>query len=186
MQDSHVYISPVAQSIPFDNDSNGFASDNVQDAIEEARTAVASTILPFVFCDDGTTYNKEWLSYQCHGISSKDTWAIMPWDGQLIGIAFSNKNCGVDIDIQVFSSSQGDGLAKNKIYEWQLRNVRYAYKTNLTPVPVERGDKIGIYIKDRGTNPCDSVVVLYFRFTIALTEGSENVCNSYGGGTSTT
>jgi hypothetical protein len=29
------YITPVAESVPFDNDSNGYTADNVQDAIEE-------------------------------------------------------------------------------------------------------------------------------------------------------
>jgi hypothetical protein len=29
--------TPVAYSVPFDNATNGFASDNVQQAIEEAR-----------------------------------------------------------------------------------------------------------------------------------------------------
>ena len=35
-------MSPVATSIPFDNETNGFVSDNVQDAIEEVNNFVSS------------------------------------------------------------------------------------------------------------------------------------------------
>ena len=38
--------SQVAESIPFDNDSNGFASDDVQGAIEELSTKVATSASP--------------------------------------------------------------------------------------------------------------------------------------------
>jgi len=38
------YPSPVARSVPFDNSTNGFVSEEVQSAIEEARdTATASS-----------------------------------------------------------------------------------------------------------------------------------------------
>lgn len=33
---SRIKVTPVAESVPFDNESNGFNSDNVQSAIEEA------------------------------------------------------------------------------------------------------------------------------------------------------
>ena len=33
--------SPVAASIPFDNSTNGFDSDNVQEAIEETRASAS-------------------------------------------------------------------------------------------------------------------------------------------------
>jgi hypothetical protein len=36
--------SPVATSIPFDNTTNGFASTNVQDAVNEAKVAAAGTL----------------------------------------------------------------------------------------------------------------------------------------------
>lgn len=39
----HYTVTPVAESIPFDNDTNGFVSDNVQDAIEEAKGSGGTT-----------------------------------------------------------------------------------------------------------------------------------------------
>jgi hypothetical protein len=38
---SKIQSTPVAQSIPFDNSTNGFTSTNVQTAIEEAKTATS-------------------------------------------------------------------------------------------------------------------------------------------------
>lgn len=38
MQGKYYKASGVAQSTPFDNDTNGFVSDNVQEAIEEIVT----------------------------------------------------------------------------------------------------------------------------------------------------
>lgn len=36
MDDKYYKVTPVAESIPFDNSTNGFTADNVQAAIEEA------------------------------------------------------------------------------------------------------------------------------------------------------
>lgn len=37
-----IFISPIAGTIPFDNSNNGFVSDNLQSAVEEARNTSAS------------------------------------------------------------------------------------------------------------------------------------------------
>lgn len=34
----HISISPTANTVPFDNSSNGMTATNIQTAIEEART----------------------------------------------------------------------------------------------------------------------------------------------------
>jgi len=54
--------NPVAEEIPFDNDSNGFVSDNVQDAIEEINTGVQTTAAPgFSFGRKGNLATNTWL-----------------------------------------------------------------------------------------------------------------------------
>lgn len=41
---AHIYESPTAYGIPFDNSTNGFTAINVQAAIEEARVVISSQI----------------------------------------------------------------------------------------------------------------------------------------------
>lgn len=54
--------NPVAVEIPFDNDANGFTSDNVQDAIEEINTGVQTTASPgFTFGRSGNLPANTWL-----------------------------------------------------------------------------------------------------------------------------
>lgn len=48
--DKHYSVTPVAESIPFDNSTNGFTADNVQAAIEEAKggsTSIFSILTHF-------------------------------------------------------------------------------------------------------------------------------------------
>ncbi len=51
-------ITPVAESVPFDNDTNGFVAENVQDAIEEVQAGslpgfVIDNDLCFIFTNTG-------------------------------------------------------------------------------------------------------------------------------------
>lgn len=60
--EKHYSVTPVAESVPFDNSTNGFVADDVQAAIEEvaARSFSASDILTHFRNAAGTriqTYN---------------------------------------------------------------------------------------------------------------------------------
>lgn len=49
---SNIIITQVAQSVPFDNSTNGFTADNVQNAIEEAKNSSSgSSLIPEVTSD---------------------------------------------------------------------------------------------------------------------------------------
>lgn len=52
-------FTPVAEQIPFDNDTNGFASDNVQEALEEVTTSASPG---FSFGRSGKLPANTWLS----------------------------------------------------------------------------------------------------------------------------
>ena len=55
--------NPVAEEIPFDNDTNGFASDDVQAAIEEISTTGGTAAAPgFSFGRSGAVTSNTWLS----------------------------------------------------------------------------------------------------------------------------
>jgi len=64
----------VAESIPFDNDGNGFDSDNVQEAIEEIG---ASASPGFSFGREGSSGNGTWLR-RVGNIESNRTGVAIP------------------------------------------------------------------------------------------------------------
>lgn len=129
--------------------------------------------------------NNKWLSYYDDSIISNETHAILPWKSELVGISFTNKQCGVDTDIKIWSVAEGDSCSpQNLDFMWELRNVRIARKTNLSNVIFDAGDKISIYLKDRGTNPRRVVVKLYFKILEDINEEAyENYCCHLGTGT---
>ena len=54
--------TPIAESVPFDNDTNGFISDNVQDAIEELQNNASISASPgYGFGRSGNVSNNTWL-----------------------------------------------------------------------------------------------------------------------------
>ena len=57
-----IYKSPVAGSIPFDNSTNDFVSDNVQSAIEEVQETSSSSSSPgFTWGRSGNLSTGTWL-----------------------------------------------------------------------------------------------------------------------------
>ena len=81
-------ITNIAGSTPFDNTTNGFVSDNVQDAIEEARNEGLNALIPFTFVSQGNTADK-WLGYTESAAPSNEIPFICPQDSVLCGITFS-------------------------------------------------------------------------------------------------
>lgn len=54
--------SPVAESVAFDNETNGFDSDNVQDAIEEAKEDAAGSFEELEVQGEDTTTSNSWVT----------------------------------------------------------------------------------------------------------------------------
>ena len=86
---SGVKKSPVAQSIPFDNDSNGFASDNVQDAISEIG---ASASPGFSFGRNGSLSQNTWLRRPGNVPSNRAGVTIGISNPVVVGVACANRN----------------------------------------------------------------------------------------------
>jgi len=45
MSGKYIKITPIAETIPFDNETNGFIAENVQEAIEEISNSIKSNYL---------------------------------------------------------------------------------------------------------------------------------------------
>lgn len=98
--------SQVAESIPFDNDSNGFSSDNVQDAIEEIG---ASASPGFSFGRSGTVSTNSWLR-RPGNVPSNRAGVTIPIDNpEIISVACSNRN----VDNYTISVYEHDGNQTN-------------------------------------------------------------------------
>lgn len=133
------YISPTADSIPFDNDTNGFTADNVQDAIEEVQGDKIGKLLDFIFTASGNTADK-WLGVGNGSTSSNTLPFIVPQSAKLSWLTFSNQDDNVDIDVEVYINGA-------LLYTWLVRNKRTSYKTNLPTLAMNQGDRLSCFIK---------------------------------------
>ena len=144
--------------------SNGFGAKNVQEAIEEARSAIEGKIsaLP-TFLNNGLTSNK-WLKLDGSMGSSDILPAISSYDGKLAGMTYINTNDGSNVDIEFYKNGTAPG---NLLFTWQIRNKRHAYKTNgLDSYTMLRGDRISCFAKlTSGTNARDVIVYVFVQST---------------------
>lgn len=133
-------ITPVADSIPFDNDTNGYAADNVQDAIEESRTSAIGNLIDFPFVVSGNVSNK-WLGYTNSAAPSNTIPFIVPQQMTLKGLLFSNRDDNVDIDVELYING-------TLSYTWEIRNKRTAYKVGIVGAPTfAQGDRISVFLR---------------------------------------
>ncbi len=62
MPNSRDYVTPVAESVPFDNTSNCFVATDTQEAIEEVNSSVSSAASPgFSLGRSGNVPSNTWL-----------------------------------------------------------------------------------------------------------------------------
>lgn len=147
------------------------ASDVI--AAADILSAVGGNITTAVFSNNSTTKNK-WL--ECYGDESSDEVPfIVPFNCKLAALTFSNEEDGVDVDMQLHKSTHGSGGNAIEIFNWELRDIRTAVQSTITPtITLLAGDKIGMYAKDQGTNSKSPRVILYFErvdnVTVNLTE----------------
>jgi hypothetical protein len=156
----------VAQSIPFDNDTNGFVSDNVQDAIEEARgdeEVLGRTFLA-EFSNGGNTGNK-WLFHTSTSESSDTLPLHMPFDVDIYGISMENRSMEKDVDIEFYLNGTAPG---NLTYTLQVRlgaTAEDAYITTLTNLfTMSVADTLSVFIRKVGGDTLSSPIVgVFFR-----------------------
>jgi hypothetical protein len=148
---------------------NGFVSNNVQEAIEEARSAIEGKLsaLP-TYLNNGLTSNK-WLKLDGSMGSSDILPAITSYDSKLAGITYVNTNDGSNVDIEFYKNGI---LPANLLFTWQIRNKRHAFKTNgLTAVLLSKGDRLSCFAKAvTGTSARDVIVNVFIQSTNSLTD----------------
>jgi hypothetical protein len=183
---AYVKLAEIAKSIRFDNSTNGFSSSEVQSAIEESKTSVVGSMFHMLFENNGTSTNI-WLNYGANPASSNSVFAVMPFDCKLVACSFTNAASSVDLNIQVNIANQGSGNTVNRTIIFKVKNDRVATfsfpNSNNSNLLLNQGDKVGVYINDKGDNPNDPVVTLYFK---VLEEVDQNTEENFSTNLSTT
>ena len=96
--------STVAESVPFDNDTNGFASDNVQEAIEEIG---ASASPGFSFGRSGSLSQNTWLRRPGNVPSNRAGVTVGITNPTIVKVSCSNRNVETyDVEIYEHEGNQ--------------------------------------------------------------------------------
>lgn len=166
---------PDAADVPFDGTvcDPDFDADNVQDAICEARISALGSLLTFPFVATGNTADK-WLGYANSAAPSNDIPYIVPQNADLKGIAFSNADDDVDIDIQIFRNG-------SLLHTELIRNKRWYLKAGISGSPTfSQGDRISVFLKkftggsgDQTAQDPSVILVIKFTNEVAATLGAQ-------------
>ena len=169
----------IAEETPFDNSTNGFDSEDVQAAIEETRNSSVGSTWSHSFCKKSTAAN-EWLNNTDDDILSNESPHTVIWKSKLIGLSLTNSNPGADSDVKLYAAEENDGNSPlTKIFQWEIRNCRTARKTNFSPdVILEPGDKLAIFVSDKGTDSKDIVITTYWQ---VIENNEEESCENWSG-----
>lgn len=129
---------------------------------------------------ENNTVRDKWLNVGQDSVISNRTFGVVVWKSKLVGISWSNREDGADVDIKLYCSSEGDGNSpKIKAHEWAIRNCRVGRKTNISPdVIVEPGDKLACFVSDQGTNAKNVIITYYFK---VVEDNSEESCEDFSG-----
>jgi hypothetical protein len=153
-------IQPVAQSVPFDNGTNGFTASNTQEAIEEARaSAIAKCRFTIVCTFDGTASNNQWLSYS-HFHAGNLVPIILPLNCILREVAVSFDRTGVGGQINLYKN----GVSNINI----IGNLSFSNDNNTKiftglNYQFSQGDTLrGRWQSGSGNDIRDTAIVYYF------------------------
>lgn len=149
-----------AWTTAFDNSSNGFASNTVQEAIEEVKTtAEGKARFGVSFIGNGTLGNNTWLGFS-ELVPSNTTPMIVPVAMQLKELAFSFSGANVDGQMKIFKN----GLVNptNVVYTMTLSNDNTFQLDSGLSIPFVPGDRISAQWIDTGDNPSDVALQFFF------------------------
>ena len=117
--------SQVAESVPFDNDTNGFTSDDVQGAIEEVGASVSVSVSPgFSWGRSGNLPTNTWL--QNETVPSNKSGRI---------VTFSSPEI-----VRIYSASEDIDTYTLTIYEHEGDEINLTSLTTLSVVSSRNGD----------------------------------------------
>jgi hypothetical protein len=151
-------INQVAESVPFDNDSNGFVADDTQAAIEEVKSIASPLRVPINLVYNGTVSNGDFIGYS-NLLPGDSTPIVIPITGTFVEFTFSNNNSSADFALEFRKNTTG-GAA---FFTWSTDNTQTAAILLPSPEPFSIGDEIYVKYIDEGTNARDAAIVLLLK-----------------------
>ena len=133
-------VDPVAESIPFDNETNGFTADNVQEAIEEARISSGGASPGFSFGRNGVVFTGSWLRRPGNVLSNRAGVTVDIGSPVITRVAVSNRNIDSFI-VQIFEH-EGDSINLTFLGQVLINNARGGiFSVNF---PVTQGRQLAV------------------------------------------
>ena len=121
-------------------------------------------IFTLVFNKEATAKNS-WLSHEGdNSLLSNTVPAIIPWDCKMVALTFSNATSDVDADIEIYKALANNGSVNSLTYTWEVRATRTARISTFSPdIKFNAGDKIGMYINDKGSTAAYVSTIMYLQ-----------------------
>lgn len=138
------YIVPASQ-VPFDNDSNGFQSDDVQSAIEEIGAAASPG---FQFSRPGSISSQKYL-YIAGGVVSSRAGVPVFINSGVIDIVVATNEDPASYDVKLYSHD-GDKVNLTLLGTLTVVNARTTIFTNVN-ITVNYGKQLAVRIKPTGS-----------------------------------
>lgn len=149
--------------------SNGFASKNVQEAIEEAKSGnrVEGRTYQIEFFNNGNTANK-WLFHVPTNEATDQLPYVTAWDIDIFGILYTNKNTPTDCDVEFYVNGTNPPA---KVYTLEVRNYKSYWETTMSSFfSLSTGDELSIFVRKVGQSTPSSVEIdLNLRVTSTTT-----------------
>jgi len=155
---NYILYSDQALSVHFKNNgevSNGFASSNAQDAIEEAKDLAQAAIFPISIVWNGTASGTFFFSYSNLTPNSP---MIVPVESNFVGFTFSNSKSTADYILNF----RNDTNIGTPFYTITKNNTQSFAQILPSPELFAGGDFISVQYEDDGTNSNDVVIQLFF------------------------
>lgn len=155
-----VSITPVAQSIPFDNATGGFDATDVQAAILEAKSdAVNLPRYSIVTTFNGNVSNNQWLGYD-NLLPGDQVPILIPLRSRLKELTFS---CAGDDKVDGRLDLYRNGLLVGDIFfQGSFVNENQKTFSGINQLFDTNDTLVGRWV-DQGDNPGDAAIVYFFQ-----------------------
>lgn len=159
-----VFQSPVADSIPFDNEPEGTpiftqsTPTNIQEAIEasgeKGQLALDTPRYTITLQHNGTVSNGTFIGYSSL-IPGDATPVIIPVDSEILEFTFSNANSNADYTLEF----RKNGTSVATFYTVSKVNTQF-FSDNIITEIFSAGDAVYVKYVDDGNNASDVAILL--------------------------
>ncbi len=167
--------SQVAESTPFDNDLNGFVSDNVQDAIEEVKNSqTESTSTALTWGKGGSANSGEYLDNE--DVESNKSGRLIPFDGFITTFYVNNEKSFGNKTLQIRRRRPCQTGAFTTIGTITVSSGNKCGISNFNPaIAVLAGDELSIRVANSSADFENPIVGLIIRDTPGIGSGGANL-----------